>query len=274
MDKLPPELQTHILKDAGRGYYSVNKVFNEIHKYYHKPTSVDLIRAVTNINEEAVKYILDYGELINIDDGFERAVLGHNVDILRLFLEDVRISQETLNKWFIFVASEHEIKIFKAFLESPRVDVNYDKGAALMKIVDKGRISFLKLLLLDNRTNVGINKNQALNLAIFNWNDIIFDMLRTDPRVNPADNDNLAIRTAAYTGNSYIMQRLLQDSRVDPAARDNEPFHTALEMRREEVALQLLADPRVNPWTRGDGILKEAEKMPQVFKVLSIDNRR
>jgi len=151
----------------------------------------------------------------DVSYGLYGACSNGHIDMVRLFLEDIRISNDALTYGFIDACLNGWLNIVQLFLLDERCDPSNNQNRALFAACSNGHTAIVKLLLCDNRIDPSSQQNQALILAIVgNYTDVM-QLLMLDERVDPAADRNAAQCRAATSRNcTDAVNLLLLDGRV------------------------------------------------------------
>jgi hypothetical protein len=159
-----------------------------------------------------------------------------NVDMIKLALEDPKISIKNLNSGMTNASIYGHASVVKLLLQDGRADPAIQNNISIRRAAEQGHKEVVRLLLQDPRVDPTANRNGALRNAVVEGHTEVVKLLLEDGRTNPgADNDE-AIIQAAEGGYLEIVELLLDSGRVDPTAQDYEAIKIAKRNEHREVA--------------------------------------
>ena len=151
----------------------------------------------------------------DISFGLYGACSNGHIDMVRLFLEDIRISNDALMYGFIDACLNGWLNIVQLFLLDGRCDPSSNQDNALFAACSNGHTAIVKLLLCDSRVDPSSEQYTALILAIIRNHTDVMRLLMLDERVDPAANNNAALCRAATSPDcADAVKLLLLDGRV------------------------------------------------------------
>lgn len=171
-------------------------------------------------NLELVRFCLTNNTNLTISFGFLKACEYNHISIVRLLLEDDRITEHD-------PITEYEL-IF-----------------GLIEACNKGHTEIVKLLLSDERCDPSANSSTAFHSACANNHSDIVKLLLCDPRIDPSLNKSKGFVSACIDNCTDVVKLLMLDERIDPSAYGNTALYDATRHRCRDTVKLLLKDSRV-----------------------------